>query len=73
MTKTKAQKHLNYAIEHRKFWREKYVQNERDKCSTLDIKLSYYDATIREERRREVIQEIKEANERISRFQRIVL
>ena len=73
MTKTKAQKHLKCAIESRNFWREAYVENERNTNKLLDVKMMLIGMTLREEKRIECIQEIKEANERIAKFQRIVL
>lgn len=72
MTKEKARKHLERAKESREFWRACYVDNERDTCEILDVKLSYYGCTGREEKRRECIERIKEQNERISRFERII-
>lgn len=73
MTRNKAMKHLGYALENRDFWREAYVENERDTKSMLDVRgLFGSNGTLREERRAECIREIKEANERIARFERIV-
>lgn len=72
MTKAKAMKHLERAIESREFWREAYVENERDNHEMADHKFMYTGMSIREERRQECRREIKEANERISRFQRMV-
>ena len=80
MTRAKAMKHLERALEIREFWREAYVDNERDKRSILDLRHETYDeeegfitVSYREERRRECRAEIREANERIARFQRIVM
>ena len=73
MTKAKALKHLRNALEDREFWREKYVEYRRDTRSTMDVKAGMLDShTIRENFIAEAIEEIKNANERISRFERIV-
>lgn len=72
MTKEKARKHLERAKETREFWRNFYVDNERDICRNLDVYISYYGCTGREKTRRECIEHIKEQNERISRFERII-
>ena len=72
MTKAKARKRLGYALEDREFWREKYVENERNKREMLDVNgLSRTHGTLRKERRAEAIQNIREANERIARLERI--
>ena len=75
MTKAKARKHLAYAIESREFWREAYVEACRSKNSTMDTKGLYIAekyATLRELKKAEAIVEIREANERIAKFERIV-
>ena len=69
----KARKHLINARESLEFWHEAYVENERNKCETLDCKLNYFDGnTIREERRKDILNCIKDAKERIAKFERIV-
>lgn len=74
MTKTKALKHLGYAIESREFWRAAYVDACRNKNNLMDVKGLYlaegYE-TLREMKKAEARAEIKDANERIARFQRI--
>lgn len=74
MTKTKAQKHLNYAREDLKFWQEAYVDVCRNKNRMLDIKGLYlaegYE-TLRDMKKAEAIAEMKEAKVRIARFERI--
>lgn len=73
MTKKKAQKHLNLAIESREFWREKYVEACRCKISTYDIPLAMLGGkTMRQVEKEEARQNIAEANERIAKFERIV-
>lgn len=73
MKKEKAIKYLKNALEKRTFWKQVYVENEKDKSDLIDLKLNYLGCTIREKRRKEAIQEIKEANEQIAKYQRIVL
>lgn len=73
MTKKKAQRHLNSAIEDREFWREKYVEACRCKISTYDTPLAMFGGkTGRQAQKEEARQNIAEANERIARFERIV-
>lgn len=75
MTKAKAEKHLRYAIESREFWREAYLEACRCKNTMMDIKGLYlaegYE-TLREMKKAEAIAEIKDANNRIAKFERIV-
>lgn len=72
MKKEKARKHLINARESLEFWREQYLNNERDTNPMIDIYLSSFRKSIREERRESCIKCIKEAKERISKFERIV-
>lgn len=73
MTKKNAQKHLDFAIEDREFWREKYVAACRCKISTYDIPLALYGGkTGRQAEKEEARKNIAEANERIAEFERIV-
>ena len=74
MTKEKAIKHLGRAREHLNFWREKYVEACRDRRSAMDIKMHYFDElTLREQMKRDALNEIAEAKERIARFERIAI
>lgn len=70
MKQSKAIKHLNRAREDREFWRQAYVENERGNGGILDVYSSYYGCTLREKRRADYIANIKELNERISRYER---
>lgn len=73
MTKKKAKKHLDFAIENREFWREKYVAACRCKIRTYDIPLAMLGGkTMRQAEMEEARQNIAEANERIARFEKIV-
>lgn len=73
MTLKKAVKHLASARQHLDFYKELYVQNERDTNTILDVKMCFGGKTIREERREEYIKEMHDAKERIAKFERIIL
>ena len=68
----KARKHLINARESLEFWREVYVNNERDNNPSMDLKFHSIGATIREDKRKDILNCIKDAKERIAKFERIV-
>lgn len=67
----KARKHLINARESLTFWLDAYVSNERETTPVYDI-VNFDGVTIREERRKDILNCIKDAKERICKNERIV-
>ena len=67
----KARKHLINARESLEFWREQYVENERNK-DNIDFYMMGLGRTIREERRIDILNCIADAKRRIAKYERIV-
>lgn len=67
----KARKHLINARESLDFWRDAYVDNERNK-DNIDIFDPILGRTLREERRLHILKCIADAKRRISKFERLV-
>lgn len=72
MTKAKAERRLKSWRNHLNYWREAYVENERDTNTILDIR-KWNGKTTREEQREEYISNINEAKMYIAKFERIAL
>lgn len=73
MTKEKAIKRLNSYTERLAEDRLDYVDNERDNHDMLDIYLNDLGSTIREDRRKDILERMNFHKGLISKYQRIVL
>ena len=74
MTKERAIKHLERAKEHLAYLNESYVKNERNKHPMMDINWDYTSGlTLRETRRKDILDDMADVKERIARLQRIAL
>jgi len=72
MTRQKAEKHLERAIEHREYLREYYVEVKRSpKWRNLDLPWSLFGNPFQKELN-EIKNDLKEINERISKYERIL-